>query len=223
VTPVQSAHGTGLWDAFVSKINPSGSALVYSTYLGGSNDDYGEGIAVDSSGAAYVAGTTMSSDFPLASPMQGAFGGVLDAFVSKISGGAQPVVIIGITLDAPSVPRGATLGYTVTATNTTATTQCFDYWEKVTLPNGSTYPATGALFGPVNTCLPAGASQNAHLTHGVPVSAPLGTYTLNAFTGSFHPTIVVSEAHANFNVTAPVAPMVNPHTSWRLIENGFRR
>ena len=48
----------------MAKINPSGSALVYSTYLGGSMDDFGFGIAVDSSGNAYVTGLSGSTDFP---------------------------------------------------------------------------------------------------------------------------------------------------------------
>src|SRR5205823_3749119 len=45
--PLQPAFGGGVQDAFVAKLNPSGSALVYSTYLGGSNDDQGNGIAAD--------------------------------------------------------------------------------------------------------------------------------------------------------------------------------
>lgn len=52
-------------DAFVTKLNPAGSAVVYSTYLGGSADDTGVGIAVDASGNAYVAGSTLSSNFPV--------------------------------------------------------------------------------------------------------------------------------------------------------------
>lgn len=54
-------------DAFVTKLNSSGTALEYSTYLGGSNKDYGYGIAVDPSGDAFIAGTTYSSDFPVTS------------------------------------------------------------------------------------------------------------------------------------------------------------
>jgi hypothetical protein len=56
-----------LWggtDAFVSKLNPAGSALVYSTYLGGSTGDFGYGVASDASGGAYVTGYTTSSNFP---------------------------------------------------------------------------------------------------------------------------------------------------------------
>lgn len=65
-----------LGDAFVAKINPSGTQLIYSTYLGGSLDDAGAAIAIDSAGNAYVAGTTLSTDFP-ATPgvFQGKFHG----------------------------------------------------------------------------------------------------------------------------------------------------
>ena len=53
------------YDAFVTKLNSSGTALIYSTYLGGSSQDYGYGIAVDGSGDAYIVGTTFSGDFPV--------------------------------------------------------------------------------------------------------------------------------------------------------------
>ena len=72
--------------AFVTKINPTGSALVYSTYLGGSNIDSGFGIAVDSAGNAYVTGNTYSSDFPTTpGAFQTNYGGNRDAFVTKIN------------------------------------------------------------------------------------------------------------------------------------------
>jgi Beta-propeller repeat/Abnormal spindle-like microcephaly-assoc'd, ASPM-SPD-2-Hydin len=80
-------------DAFVTEINSSGSALVYSTYLGGSSMDWGNGIAVDSSGNAYVVGFTRSADFPLAGSLQATCGGCpgsADAFVAELApnGGA---------------------------------------------------------------------------------------------------------------------------------------
>jgi hypothetical protein len=58
--PLQPTNA-GNADAFVAKLNPTGSALVYSTYLGGSGEDYGFGIALDSTGNAYVTGFTNSS------------------------------------------------------------------------------------------------------------------------------------------------------------------
>jgi uncharacterized protein (TIGR03437 family) len=58
------------FSGFLTKFNASGSALVYSTYLGGSAQDQANGVAVDASGAAYVAGVTFSADFPTANPYQ---------------------------------------------------------------------------------------------------------------------------------------------------------
>jgi len=73
------------WDVFVTKLAPSGSSLVYSTYLGGSNTDAGNHIAVDGSGNAYIAGHTFSANFPTASPIQGDLAGDRDAFVAKLA------------------------------------------------------------------------------------------------------------------------------------------
>ncbi len=74
------------WDAFVTKLSAAGNSLVYSTYLGGDGVDYGNGIAVDADGAAYVTGWTSSSDFPAVNAIQGVRGGgENDAFVAKLS------------------------------------------------------------------------------------------------------------------------------------------
>jgi len=67
--PLQKDSG-GPPDAFVTKLNPAGNALVYSTYLGGGSDDQGTGIAVDRAGDAYVVGATTSTDFPLRAALQ---------------------------------------------------------------------------------------------------------------------------------------------------------
>jgi len=60
----QPSFAGGQYDVFVAKLNPSGSALVYSTYLGGTDGESSSGIAVDAGGNAYVTGSTYSSDFP---------------------------------------------------------------------------------------------------------------------------------------------------------------
>ncbi|MDA2936812.1 SBBP repeat-containing protein [Acidobacteria bacterium AH-259-A15] len=86
VNPIQAAKGGGVWDAYVAKLNPAGSALIYSTYLGGSGTDLGEGIAVDAARHAHLIGFTTSIDFPMSNPVQNGFGGGFsDAFVTKIS------------------------------------------------------------------------------------------------------------------------------------------
>lgn len=86
VAPAQGTYGEGLEDVFITKFNRNGKALVYSTYLGGSGDDVGYAIAVDSAGNAYLTGETSSPDFPLsATPFQGALLGAYNAFVAKLT------------------------------------------------------------------------------------------------------------------------------------------
>jgi hypothetical protein len=82
----------GSQDAFVAKLNAAGSALAYATYLGGGSDDYGYGIAVDSSGSAYVTGQTYSADFP-ATPgsFDTTFNGNRDAFVAKLNAAGSAI------------------------------------------------------------------------------------------------------------------------------------
>lgn len=82
---VQAMHGPGVSRVFVSKLNPTGTALLYSTYLGGSNYDSGQSIAVDHAGRAYVTGYTDSSDFPTRHALQRHSGGSYDAFVLELN------------------------------------------------------------------------------------------------------------------------------------------
>ena len=82
---LQTANA-GAPDVFVTKLTRRGTALVYSTYLGGSNHDVGGGIEVDRDGRAYVTGITFSADFPTTpGAFQTAFAGSIDAFVAKIA------------------------------------------------------------------------------------------------------------------------------------------
>jgi hypothetical protein len=84
LAPRQGAHGGGV-DAFISRFNSAGSALVYSTYLGGSGHDSGQAIAVDGTGDAYVAGYSTSSNFPTTAGLQATNAGATDAFVAKLA------------------------------------------------------------------------------------------------------------------------------------------
>jgi hypothetical protein len=83
LNPVQATKRGGR-DAFVTKIDPAGSALVYSTFWGGNGNDQANGVAVDAYGQPYVVGDTESPDFPTIRPFRSAFGGLRDAFHFKI-------------------------------------------------------------------------------------------------------------------------------------------
>ena len=87
VTPgaVQPNFAGGTLDAFVTKLNPAGSVRLYSTYLGGNDDDTGTGIAVTPSGLATVTGWTVSANFPVKKAMQPAKAGFQDAFVTQLN------------------------------------------------------------------------------------------------------------------------------------------
>lgn len=119
--PTTLAVGAGavLGDAFVAKFNPSGSALTYCTLLGGSNNDFATGLAVDGAGNAYITGSTSSTPFPVAgAPLgSGVFGGpsipgiMGDAFVAEFDptgqnllyssylGGNGQDIALGLTLN----------------------------------------------------------------------------------------------------------------------------
>ncbi len=117
VINVTSSAGVCLPTAFVAKINAKGSALSYSTYLGGSLGSHAAAIAVDSQGSAYVAGSTQSADFPLQNAFQKSCAKVagqcsVDAFVTKFApsgktlaystylGGSGHDEALGIAVDA---------------------------------------------------------------------------------------------------------------------------
>jgi hypothetical protein len=91
--PYQATLQSGNYDAFVTKLSSSGNSLIYSTYLGGGNDDFGGGIAIDGSGNVYVTGFTWSSDFPTLNPYQAVQGNNGDAFVAKL--GTLPSYLCG--------------------------------------------------------------------------------------------------------------------------------
>jgi beta-propeller repeat-containing protein/centrosomal CEP192-like protein/HYDIN/CFA65/VesB family protein len=91
--PFQPALQSGA-NAFVAQLQPDGTALVYSTYLGGSGVDQGRGVVVDSSGNAFVTGSTQSPNFPLVGPEQNFLDGGTDAFIAKISSAPSPGVLL---------------------------------------------------------------------------------------------------------------------------------
>ncbi len=142
----QTASGGGP-HAFVTKLNAAGSALVYSTYLGGSRFDLGRGIAVDSGGYAYVTGFTTSPDFPTTTgAFQTTSGGRADAFVTKLNSTGTGLVYstylgggfneqgLGIAVDPGG--HAYVTGFTFSA-NFPTTTGAFQFTAPVKVPPGS--------------------------------------------------------------------------------------
>jgi uncharacterized repeat protein (TIGR01451 family) len=173
-SPVQAALG-GPDDAFVTRLSSSGATLVFSTYLGGTDSDWGQAIAVSPrGGAAYVAGLTRAIDFPTAPavPLQGSFGGgVGDAFVTKIIPAAADLSVVKM---GPSSAFACTpMSYSIVVTNNGP-----DEATRVTLvdtlpvgltPVGVSTSVGFCTAGPGNvTCdlspLPNGASATVGLT-----------------------------------------------------------
>src|SRR3989454_180590 len=112
------------FDVFVAKLNPAGSALVYSTFLGGRDDDSSTRIAVDVAGNAYVTGTTASSDFPLVTPLpfpNNALQGSNDAFVTKLNATGS-ALLYSTYLGGTSTDQG--LGISVDAFGSAYVTGC---------------------------------------------------------------------------------------------------
>jgi hypothetical protein len=94
--PLKNALQTtlkGKGDAVILKLAPSGKSLVYSSYLGGSSEECGFGLAVDADGAAYIGGFTFSKDFPVKHAFQAGGGGVRpDGFVTKVAADGKSLV-----------------------------------------------------------------------------------------------------------------------------------
>jgi hypothetical protein len=152
VHPVQ-AHSGGGYDAYVAKMNSTGTALVYSTYLGGTGDDIGRGIAVDNNGNVYVTGQTTSSDFSVTSnPYQKVFGGASDAFVSKLA---------PVALATPS-----SLTFASQAVGTTSAAQTFTLTNEHITPLSIAITTAGD-FAETNTC---GASLGPDLNCSITVT-----------------------------------------------------
>ncbi len=109
--PAFDSVRAGETDAFAIKLNPAGSELLYSRLLGGSANDLGNGLALDSAGRAYLIGSTQSTNFPVVSPFQAENHGGLDVFVAVLNsagateyasylGGSLPESGTGIAVDA---------------------------------------------------------------------------------------------------------------------------
>ncbi|MHA1966211.1 MAG: SBBP repeat-containing protein [Candidatus Hodarchaeales archaeon] len=105
----------GSYDAFITKLNTTGNGLLYSSFIGGSGEDSGEAIAIDSYNNTYIAGFTRSSDFPTNNFYNSSFSGFVDVFVTKFT---LDDILPEITLVSPQnntvLPSGTLVDLTVT-------------------------------------------------------------------------------------------------------------
>jgi hypothetical protein len=207
----------GAYDAFVSKLNSIGSALVYSTRLGGGNYEFGQGVAVDSSGNAYVTGNTGSSDFPTAAgAFQTAFGGGVDAFVSKINVAPTTILSCNTILISGSmegnlpIAAGSTVqaGYDFTMPGSHVSANVtFDNASvtvKVTCSDNSVHALTISLptqtyNDPLNSSawLPSGDQKSPLVYQGSSVSSVCGAQTGHAPQGATFTAQVCSDDAVN--------------------------
>jgi hypothetical protein len=156
-----TSFGGGDSDAFVTKLNPTGTALVDSTFLGGSGSDQSFGIAVDAAGNAYVAGETASADFPTTTgSFQSTLGGSTDTFVAKIGENQAPTL-------TSFTPTSGPVGTTVTVTGTAftgATAVAFNGTSATfTLSSATSISATvpsGATSGTISVTTPGGTATS---------------------------------------------------------------
>lgn len=92
VNPIQAGYAGGTDDIFVSKLNRDGTALIYSTYLGGSEYDQARSLALDGNGNVYLTGRTDSADFPVVDPVIADYAGEQDGFVTKLNRDGDRIV-----------------------------------------------------------------------------------------------------------------------------------
>lgn len=169
INPLQDSSGNtetallGPQDAFIARVNPSGSATTMMAYLGGASSDTGHGIAVDTSGNIYVGGTTQSVDFPIvptAAALAGKTiygGGTSDAFAALINGASFPVAAVSpASLNFGSQNVGTTsASQTVTLRNT---------GSGLLNISGITFAGTGGDYTETNNCgsqlTPAGGAKD---------------------------------------------------------------
>jgi hypothetical protein len=186
VNPVQATNlgGVGIDTGFVANLNATGSALVYSTYLGGNSGDRAMAVAVDTSDNAYVTGWTMSADFPTtANVFQPALSGTENAFVAKFPAGAAPPPAPTVTISvAPTtITVGQSTMLTWGATNATSCTAS-GAWSGTQATSGtlSETPAQSGASTYTLTCTGAGGSAHASAVVTVNAAAAAPTVTISA-------------------------------------------
>jgi len=198
----QSSHGGGsdFWDAYITKLDPTGSTLIYSTYLGGNGDEYCYGLAVDGNGSAYISGVTWSGNLPTVNPFQSSHGGGSeDAFVTKFSP-AGSALVYSTYLGGNSSERSQAMTVD-TAGNAYVT--------------GYTYSANFPTLNPFQPAK-AGTAEDAYITK----FSPIGVLIYSSFLGGDGPEIsdaVAVDSSGNAYLTGLTGstnfPILNPRQS----------
>jgi hypothetical protein len=221
---IQCTRNSGQ-DLFITKFNAAGSALVYSTYLGGSGDDRGEGIALDPSNNAYVTGATTSTDFPTVNPIQSANAGGSpfgDAFVTKISDTSTgPVSTLAFTQTAPSVQEDVTsLTLTVQRTGDTSQAVTVDYAtangtaserSDYTTALGTLRFAAGETAKTIDLLINEDSFTEGNETFTVSLSNPTGGATLSCLTAAATVTITDDATEPATNAIDDTTVFVGTH------------
>ena len=150
LAPIQASLGGGT-DAFAARIDTTATTATaaghYSTYLGGSGNDRGTGIAVDPQGASYVAGETASSNFPKQNPFQSSLSGSSDAFVTKL--GSTVTLSIAATATPSPTGVGNQVSFKYTITNNGDLTTGITFSD--VLPSGATFVSASTSPGSCGT------------------------------------------------------------------------
>ncbi|HEX7313823.1 MAG TPA: SBBP repeat-containing protein [Pyrinomonadaceae bacterium] len=151
-----SAGVAGIADAFITKLDPAGTAPTFSTCFGGSDTDQANGVALDARGGIYIVGSTSSLNLPLANAVRGTFGGSrTDAFVAKF--GVESDLSVAITESRDPVMVGNQFSYTL-AVNNAGPSPATGVGVTFTMPASLTYvsavPTQGScgVSGQVVTC-----------------------------------------------------------------------
>jgi Beta-propeller repeat len=169
VNPIKGSNAAGRNASFVAELDPSASgaaSLLFSTYFGGTNVEYGSGVAVDRSGNAYVVGQTGSTDFPVTSgAYQSSLAGSTDAFVAKILFCSAPpaITIINPTAIDYTLNETEQAAYTCSSTCSTIVS-CTG-----TVPNGNDIDtaSVGAKTFTVNATDTAGNTNTVAINYNV--------------------------------------------------------
>jgi uncharacterized repeat protein (TIGR01451 family) len=206
---VQASLGGGT-DAFAARIDTTATTATaaghYSTYLGGSGNDRGTGIAVDPQGASYVAGETASSNFPTHNPFQSGLSGSSDAFISKL--GATVTLSIAATATPSPTGVGNAVSFKYTITNNGDLTTGITFSD--VLPSGATFVSASTSPGSCGT--PTGTPSTLTCSIGTLNAGAIATVTVNltpTVAGSLGNSGTVTVLGSTFTATASASATVS--------------